>query len=147
MLALNYRDSQPIYSQIKDGLRRIIAAGALEPGEKLPTVRSMAMEMALNPRAIARAYSELEGIPCVSDDNYGGGYLLASCLAERGHRHLAGIFKSDDVQGPQRYHGCISAIRDAGLPIHDRCFFWYDTEDRREMLEGRRPEQIGRAHV
>ncbi|MCI9556280.1 MAG: substrate-binding domain-containing protein [Lawsonibacter sp.] len=90
------------------------------------------------------AYSELEGIPCVSDDNYGGGYLLASCLAERGHRHLAGIFKSDDVQGPQRYHGCISAIRDAGLPIHDRCFFWYDTEDRREMLEGRRPELLRR---
>lgn len=84
------------------------------------------------------AYSELSGIPCVYDDNYGGGYLLARHLIDRGHKHLAGIFKSDDSQGPQRYHGCISAIRDAGLTISDRCFRWYDTEDRLEMLEKRR---------
>lgn len=60
MLALNYRDSQPIYSQIKDGLRRLIIKGALAPGEKLPTVRDMAMDLAVNPKAIARAYTELE---------------------------------------------------------------------------------------
>ena len=90
------------------------------------------------------AYSELSGIPCVYDDNYGGGYLLARHLIDRGHRHLAGIFKSDDVQGPQRYHGSISAIRDAGLPISDRCFRWYDTEDRLEMLEKRRFDLLRR---
>lgn len=83
------------------------------------------------------AYAELSGIPCISDDNYGGGYQLARHLIKLGHRNIAGIFKSDDVQGPQRYHGCISAIRDAGLPIYDRCFRWYDTEDRLEMMEER----------
>lgn len=60
MLTLNYRDSQPIYGQIKDGLRRMIVSGALEPGEKLPSVRAMAMELAINPNTIHRAYSELE---------------------------------------------------------------------------------------
>ena len=60
MLALNYRDSQPIYNQIKNGLRRLIVNGALEPGEKLPTVRAMAMDLAINPKAIQRAYTELE---------------------------------------------------------------------------------------
>lgn len=60
MLALNYRDSQPIYSQIRDGLRRLIVKGALSPGEKLPAVRDMAMDLAVNPNAIARAYTELE---------------------------------------------------------------------------------------
>lgn len=90
------------------------------------------------------AYGELEDIPCISDDNFGGGYLLARHLIDRGHRHLAGIFKSDDVQGPQRYHGCISAIRDAGLPIHDRGFRWYDTEDRLELLGGRQPDLLCR---
>lgn len=90
------------------------------------------------------AYSELAGVPCVCDDNYGGGYLLARHLIDRGHRHLAGVFKSDDAQGPQRYHGCISAIRDAGLPISDRCFWWYDTEDRLEMLEQRRFDLLHR---
>lgn len=60
MLKLNYRDSQPIYGQIKDGLRRMIVTGALEPGEKLPSVRAMAMDLAINPNTIHRAYMELE---------------------------------------------------------------------------------------
>ncbi|WP_303436606.1 GntR family transcriptional regulator [uncultured Oscillibacter sp.] len=81
------------------------------------------------------AYRELAGVPCVADDNYGGGYQLARYLTARGRREIAGIFKSDDVQGPQRYHGAISAIRDAGCPIRDGRFAWYDTEDRRRLLE------------
>ncbi len=60
MFKLNYRDSQPIYGQIKDGLRRMIVSGALEPGEKLPSVRAMAMDLAINPNTIHRAYTELE---------------------------------------------------------------------------------------
>ncbi len=81
------------------------------------------------------AYAELTGIPCVADDNYGGGYKLARYLIDKGHRRIGGIFKSDDVQGPQRYHGSVSAIRDQGLPISDRRFCWYDTQDRLEMME------------
>ena len=60
MLTLNYRDSRPIYGQIKDGLRRLIVTGALEPDEKLPSVRSMAVELSINPNTIQRAYAELE---------------------------------------------------------------------------------------
>ena len=81
------------------------------------------------------AYGELSGVPCVADDNYGGGYQLARYLASRGHREFAGIFKSDDAQGPQRYHGALAAVRDEGLPIRDRRFAWYDSEDRRRLLE------------
>ena len=60
MLTLNYRDSRPIYGQIKDGLRRMIVSGVLEPDEKLPSVRSMAVDLAINPNTIQRAYAELE---------------------------------------------------------------------------------------
>ena len=60
MLTLNYRDSRPIYGQIKDGLRKMIVSGALEPGEKLPSVRAMAVDLAINPNTIQRAYAELE---------------------------------------------------------------------------------------
>ena len=60
MLTLNYRDSRPIYGQIKDGLRRMIVTGALGPDEKLPSVRSMAVDLAINPNTIQRAYAELE---------------------------------------------------------------------------------------
>ena len=55
MLTLNYRDSRPIYGQIKDGLRRMIVTGALGPDEKLPSVRSMAVDLAINPAGLRRA--------------------------------------------------------------------------------------------
>ena len=60
MIRLDYRDARPIYEQVKDGLRRLMVTGVLAPGEKLPSVRSLAMELAINPNTIQRAYRELE---------------------------------------------------------------------------------------
>ena len=60
MISLNYRDSRPIYEQIKDGLRKLIVTGAMKPDEKLPSVRAMAQQMSINPNTIQRAYNELE---------------------------------------------------------------------------------------
>ena len=57
---MNYRDSRPIYEQIKDGLRKLIVTGAMAPDEKLPSVRSLAMDLAINPNTIQRAYAQLE---------------------------------------------------------------------------------------
>ena len=60
MITLNYRDSRPIYEQIKDGLRKLIVSGAMEPEEKLPSVRALATQLSINPNTIQRAYNELE---------------------------------------------------------------------------------------
>ena len=60
MISLNYRDSRPIYEQIKDGLRKLIVTGALLPDEKLPSVRSLAQQLSINPNTIQRAYADLE---------------------------------------------------------------------------------------
>ena len=49
MIRLDYRDARPIYEQVKDGLRRLMVTGVLAPGEKLPSVRSLAMDLAINP--------------------------------------------------------------------------------------------------
>ena len=61
MLKLNYRDSRPIYEQIKEGLKRLMMTGAMAPGEKLPSVRALATQLSINPNTIQRAYNELEG--------------------------------------------------------------------------------------
>ena len=61
MISLNYRDSRPIYEQIKDGLRKLIVTGAMAPDEKLPSVRALATQLSINPNTIQRAYNELEG--------------------------------------------------------------------------------------
>ena len=60
MVQLNYRDAKPIYEQIKDGLRKLVVSGALSTGEKLPSVRELASQLAINPNTIGRAYRELE---------------------------------------------------------------------------------------
>ena len=59
MISLNYRDSRPIYEQIRDGLRKLIVTGALSADEKLPSVRALAAQLAINPNTIQRAYNEL----------------------------------------------------------------------------------------
>ena len=60
MIGLNYRDSRPIYEQIKDNYKRLILSGGIAAGDKLPSVRELASQLAINPNTIQRAYRELE---------------------------------------------------------------------------------------
>lgn len=60
MIVLDYRDKRPLYEQVEDKLTELIAKGVLEADEKLPAVRTLAMELAINPNTVQRAYKELE---------------------------------------------------------------------------------------
>ena len=60
MVNLDYRDARPIYAQIIDGFRDQILSGVLTNGDKLPSVRELALQLAINPNTIQRAYRELE---------------------------------------------------------------------------------------
>ncbi|MCR5273142.1 MAG: GntR family transcriptional regulator [Lachnospiraceae bacterium] len=60
MIQLNYRDSKPIYEQIKDGYIHLIVSGVMKNDEKLPSVREIASSLAINPNTIQRAYKQLE---------------------------------------------------------------------------------------
>lgn len=60
MIQLNYRDSKPIYEQIKDGFRKLIVSNSLSANEKLPSVRELASSLAINPNTIQKAYRDLE---------------------------------------------------------------------------------------
>lgn len=62
MVHLDYRDSRPIYAQIVDGYREQIQAGVLQPGEKLPSVRELAVQLSINPNTIQRSYRQLEAL-------------------------------------------------------------------------------------
>jgi GntR family transcriptional regulator len=57
---LNPSSGVPIYRQIQDQIRYGIAAGLLSPGEQLPTVRGLAVDLSVNPNTVIRAYMELE---------------------------------------------------------------------------------------
>lgn len=56
----DFNASKPIYLQLGDRINRLIVSGELRAGEKLPSVRDMAVEYSVNPNTIQRTYSELE---------------------------------------------------------------------------------------
>lgn len=60
MVHLDYRDARPIYVQIMDGLRQQITAGVLRTGDRLPSVRELALTLSINPNTIQRSYRQLE---------------------------------------------------------------------------------------
>ncbi|MDD3336093.1 MAG: GntR family transcriptional regulator [Eubacteriales bacterium] len=70
----------------------------------------------------------------VADDREGG-RRACRMLLEKGHRHIAGIFKSDDIQGHRRYAGYAEALLAAGLCVKDDHVLWYGTENRNALLE------------
>ncbi len=86
MISLNYRDSRPIYEQIKDGLRKLIVTGAMGPDEKLPSVRAMATQLSINPNTIQRAYNELEGEGYIYSVPGKGSFATGSAGADEARR-------------------------------------------------------------
>lgn len=60
MIHIDYKDSRPIYEQISDKLGELILYGILEADSRLPSVRNLAMELAINPNTIQKAYADLE---------------------------------------------------------------------------------------
>lgn len=60
MFSLDYRDGRPIYVQVKESLYHLMLSGALQQNDQLPSVRSLASSLAINPNTISRAYEALE---------------------------------------------------------------------------------------
>ena len=60
MIHFDFRDARPLYAQITENIAGQIAAGILQQGQQLPSVRELAAELAINPNTIQRAYRELE---------------------------------------------------------------------------------------
>lgn len=60
MIHIDYRDAAPIYEQIKSRVKKLIITGVLKDGDRLPSVRALATELAINPNTIQKAYGELE---------------------------------------------------------------------------------------
>jgi len=57
---LDIQSGVPYYRQIIDHVKSAVATGAIKPGERLPTVRQLAVDLAINPNTVSRAYRELE---------------------------------------------------------------------------------------
>jgi GntR family transcriptional regulator len=91
LIHLDPGDGVPIYLQIVNQVKYLVAAGRLLPGEELPPIRSLAERLVINPNTVARAYRELERAGVVTK------------------RSTTGTFVSSSVSGPSRQE-CLAAL-------------------------------------
>jgi GntR family transcriptional regulator len=80
--SLNAANGVPVYRQLIDQVQAGLASGRLTPGDQLPTVRQVAVDLEINPNTVMRAYRELE-IRGVLDTQQGTGTFIAERPAEK----------------------------------------------------------------
>ena len=78
---LDAHSGVPVYRQLIDQVQAAMATGALSPGDQLPTVRHVAVELAINPNTVLRAYREME-IRRILDTQQGTGTFIADKQVE-----------------------------------------------------------------
>ena len=82
-------------------------------------------------------YPALAGCLYAKDDNLYGSSLLVQYLASQGHTSIGAVFKSDDMQGMERYQGFIEAMQSARLSVNDSTIRWYDSFDLDRLIHAR----------
>lgn len=84
---------------------------------------------------LGQPYADLPSVHAVYTDDYLGSYLMTQHLIRQGHQQIAGIFNSDELEGLQRFQGCLNALRDGGLSFYDRHFLLLSSQSQ-EILTG-----------
>lgn len=77
MFVIEKNRGNPVYLQIQSQLERLIAAGSLAPGAALPSVRTLAAQLRINPNTVVRAYRELEIVGLVETRQGEGSFVTA----------------------------------------------------------------------
>ena len=86
LIDLDFRSHVPIYVQIVDRIKHLIATEVLKPGDQLPTVRQLAADLRVNFNTIARAYRMLDESGVISTQQGRGTYVLEPLPPERAQR-------------------------------------------------------------
>lgn len=84
MITIDYQSKLPLYEQIAGRFQTLILKGAVPPGSQMPSVRSLAMELSINPNTIQKAFSLLEGQGYIYSVKGRGNYVADTViLAEK----------------------------------------------------------------
>ena len=78
LVSIDTQDATPIYAQLERSLRASIATGRLQPGDQLPTVRQLAVELRVNANTVARVYAELERAGVIETRRGVGSFISAT---------------------------------------------------------------------
>ncbi len=123
-------ERQILLQLLKDPPRGLIAEGCKSalPNPNLELYRQL-IRRGCSVVFLYSPYPDLPGSFYIKDDNFSGGALLTRHLAAQGHQSIGGIFKFDDIQGPERYQGMAEALRQLSLPFSDRQIAWYGSRE------------------
>ena len=86
MFTLDYKSRKPLYDQLCESVERLAACGVLEEGSRLPSVRAMAEELAINPNTVQKAYRILEREGIIQTVPGKGSFLAGGAEARRRQR-------------------------------------------------------------
>lgn len=81
-IQLDLKSGVPFYRQIIDQVKAAIATGSIEAGDRLPTVRQLAVDLSINPNTVSRAYTELE-LTGLVETQMGSGTFVGNRPVER----------------------------------------------------------------
>lgn len=120
MLHLDYRDSRPIHQQVRDGLRRLMVTGVLQPGDQLPSVRKLATELAINPNTIQRAIAQLESEGFVYTVSGRGSFVAED--GDQNRRRMAELTES--------LRDTVEELRQLGMTEQQWLDLWREEEEK-----------------
>lgn len=108
---LDLHSGVPVYRQIIDQVRGGVASGALTPGDQLPTVRQLAVDLSINPNTVVRAYRELE-LGGLLETNQGTGTFISA-------QRIRGGEEERSRQLSQIVGDCVARAGAAGFTVED----------------------------
>jgi len=129
-IRVDRRSKTPAYLQIVEQVQGLVAAGVLDPGDQLPTVRRLASEARINFNTVARAYRILDEAGVISTEHGRGTYVVRRLAASRARRARGAALES------LARDFLAAAVRLGGTPEEARAVFEKTT---RESAGGRRP--------
>jgi GntR family transcriptional regulator len=91
VLTIDPRSGVPIYLQIIEQIKRSVALGILAPGEQLPTVKQLALDLTVNPNTVARAYRDLERDAVIETAPGRGSFVRANGSADSARTAAADV--------------------------------------------------------
>ena len=129
LFTVDPRSGVPLYLQLIEQIKRAVALGTLAPGEQLPTVKSLALELTVNANTVARVYRELERDGVIETSPGRGSFVRDNGAAGIAREAIADVARTS-LEGAVRDAKALGLSRDE---VHDLCRHaltrWYEQED------------------
>jgi GntR family transcriptional regulator len=123
------RSGVPLYLQLTEQIKRAIALGTLAPGEQLPTVKALALELTVNPNTVARVYRELERDGVIDTSPGRGSFVSAGTSAVESRRAVADVARAAFESAVREAKSLGLSRRETHELMTRSIARWYETEN------------------